>query len=517
MPAKPTAIYDWDTNQTNYLAPTASLQSDGWVTGTPVSSTYFNGWMNGVGLWLQYFEDVTDALDTLSGTGDVTVTIDSDNNSGTNAWILKHDAGTELARINESANLIITDASSHTITIGNDAIANANADGTLTVSSQKHVTVDIDSDNDGTDGIFKVRANGTTTAFQVTEAGNATFTGSISATNLTSLDAAAALDKLTVVTPYTAVAVTTMVNDVHGGVLYTTTPSLVTIGTGNDIVEGGVDSNVVPQAASTWTSRSAAVNFLGIASNSVTSPTFFGAVAAAGALYTSTGTAVTWTSRTSGTANSLGYIAGNANNWVAAGDGANNTLIGTGSDPTTGWAALTSGLDGTTSFRGLAWNSTAGLFAAITSDNEIITSPTGATWTQRTNPTTGSWFDIVVSGGIFFAFGQNGKIIYSSDGITWVDVSVAAITTGEIAGVGVVSTVAGNTLWITACDGNQHSNSIFYSTDSGATWTKYLLETGYLGTTAASGNRVVFHYEPNTKRLLFSNTNSDLAFSYSVR
>lgn len=517
MPTKPTTTYTWDTNQTNSSQPASSLRTDGYVTDAIPTSANVNYQLNSIYQWLFYLEAVTDALATLSSTTDISNTIDSDNNSSSNKWILYHDSAVELAQINESANFILTDASSHTITIGNDAITNANSDGTLTISSQKHITMDIDSDNDGTDGVWKVRANGSTNAFTVTESGNGTFTGTITATNLTALDVSRALMQLTNIVPYTSAQVTTMVTDVHGGLLYTTTPSYVVIGTANDIVEGGVDTNVVPQAASTWTSRSAAVNFLGIASNSPTSPSFFGAVAAAGALYTSTGTAVTWTSRTSGTANSLGYIAGNANNWVAAGDGANNTLIGTGSDPTTGWTARTSGLDGTTTFRGLAWNSSAGLFAAITTDNEIITSPTGVTWTSRTNPTTGSWFDIVVSGNIFFAYGQDGKIIYSSDGITWTNVSIAAVPTGEIAGVAVVTASAGSTFWIAACEGNQHSNSLFYSTDSGANWTKFLFETSFIGLQSGSGNKVVFHYDENTKRLLFANTNNDLAFSYTVR
>lgn len=70
------------------------------------------------------------------------------------------------------------------ITFGNNAISNPNGDGTFLVASEKNVIVDIDSDNDGTDGTFIVRANATTAAMTLTEAGALTIPGALTASNL---------------------------------------------------------------------------------------------------------------------------------------------------------------------------------------------------------------------------------------------------------------------------------------------------------------------------------------------
>lgn len=553
MATKPTTTYTWDTNQTNSSQPSSSLRTDGYAVNDIPTSPNVNYQLNSIYQWLLYFETVTDALDSLMGVGDITATFDSDGTSTTNAFVFKHDnPGVEVARINESANFLLNQATAGTsgvgviglkngtapstqpadvvqifnedfaagdsrlsilsesgskITIGNNAIRNPNSDGTLIIASEKHITVDIDSDNDGTDGTFVVRANGSTTAMTVTEAGVVT-ASNITATNssdISALAVAATLNRLVNITSFTNAAVTTIAASLNKPVLYASgggSNYLLTIATGNDIVRSNaLTSDMSLSAGLTFTSINSAVNFNALAVDS----TFSVGVAPAGALYTSpaSGGFGTYTSRTSGTANSLGYLSVGGGFWIAYGDGSNNTIrYNDTTDPTDAWSGSTSGLAGTTAFVGAAFG--AGLHVAITTNNEIITTadPSGA-WTSRTNPTTGTWHNMVYDGVRFWAVGNSGKIITSTDGITWTDVSVSG--GGTIANAWTVSS-GGQTIYICA---ETNNSSIRWGTTLGS-WTILPIDTHTLNSTTGIA---YFVYISAIKRLFIGDANNDLAFS----
>lgn len=556
---RPTETYNWDDNQTNTAQPSATLRSDGYAVDEVPTSAEINYQLNSIGLQIEEIYLELDGINNLTSTTDITATLDNDNTSTTNAFIIKHnDPATELARIDETANFLLNQATAGTngvgvvgikngtapttapadevqlysedfaagdarlairtesgskMLIGNDSLRSVNSDGTLTISSEKHITVDIDSDNDGTDGIWKVRANGTTDALTVTEAGLVTATGNvigtnITATNYTDIQALAVLgtlNRLVNFTSFTDTEVATLASTANKPVLYVTGGGnnyILTIGTGNDIVSSAaLNADMSISAGNNFTSNSAAVNFIGLAADA----TFGVGTAAAGALYTSpaSGGYATWTSRTSGTANSLGYLSVGGGFWIAYGDNGNNTIrYNDTTDPTDAWSGSTSGLDGTTQFLGAAFG--AGLHVAITSDSEIITTanPAGA-WTSRTNPTTGTWHNLVFDGTRFWAVGASGKIITSTDGITWVDVSVSG--GGTIAGAYTV-TIGGQTIYICA---ETNTSSIRWGTTLG-TWTRLPIDTHTLSATTGIA---YFVYNPTIKRLFIGDSNNDLVFS----
>lgn len=134
---------------------------------------------------------------------------------------------------------------------------------------------------------------------------------------------------------------------------------------------------------------------------------------------------VTWTVRTFGSANYAGVLGG-SNSLVVASDGTN---VRTSTDGIT-WTArtLTSGM----TVNAIHYNSTSGLYITgggtnLTTAGRIHTSPDGVTWTLRDSPT-----DCVLSlannGNLTVAGCADGLIKYSTDGgITW---SKATLPTG---------------------------------------------------------------------------------------
>lgn len=230
---KPSDSMEWASDVgAQVVEPIQAKKEAGWLTAEKPPAQYFNWWMNNAYLWQQYFEVTTDALlggsSTLTSTTDITIIFDSDNNGTTNAALFQHDGSTEVARIDESANFLLNQATAGTngvgliglkngtvpatqpadisqiytadfaagdsrlhilteqggsISIGNNSIRNANTDGTLTLASEKHVTVDIDSDNDGTDGVFTVRTNAATDVLSVSEVANVSINAATFGTN----------------------------------------------------------------------------------------------------------------------------------------------------------------------------------------------------------------------------------------------------------------------------------------------------------------------------------------------
>lgn len=554
---KPVTTYTWDTNATNVSQPSAGLRSDGYATDDIPTSANWNYQMNSVYQWLSYLETTTDALDTIQGAGDINIICDNDGTSTANSINFKHNAaGDVLAKIDESANFLLNQAtvgtngagvlalktgtdpttqpadeiqlyssdfaagdarlyvkteSGGTISIGNNAIRNANSDGTLLVTSEKHVTVDIDSDNDGTDGLFTVRANGTTAALTVSEAGAVVATGAITGTNLlstnvtdqTALAASALLTRATDFTLFTDAEVLTTTLST-GNYLRAATGAtakvILAIGTNQDIVTAPVAANEIIAAGVAWTSVSLAVNYTAVDADG----TFGVGVAAAGALYTSpaSGDYATWTSRTSGTAQNLGYVSVGGGYWCAYSNANANVIrYNDTTDPTDAWSGSTSGLDGTTTFAGAAYG--AGLHVAITTDHEIITTanPSGA-WTLRTNPTTATWRGMSFDGTCFWAWGDSGKLITSTDGITWSDVSLSGGGTMR----GACSVGTGSLRVYLAYDSTV--GTLYYGTTLG-TWTVLPVDV----VTSTPTTPIV--YEPAIKRLFWTSSN-DLMYSKKI-
>lgn len=72
---------------------------------------------------------------------------------------------------------------------------------------------------------------------------------------------------------------------------------------------------------------------------------------------------------------------------------------------------------------GVAWSPDLNLFAAVaTSGNQIMTSPDGITWTNRTAPAANEWTYVTYGRDRFVACARTGsgnRVMYSTDGITW--------------------------------------------------------------------------------------------------
>lgn len=62
-----------------------------------------------------------------------------------------------------------------------------------------------------------------------------------------------------------------------------------------------------------------------------------------------------------------------------------------------------------------------GLFVAVSSDGNIMTSTNGTTWTQQTTPETSSWVNVCFGNGYFVAVASGGtnRVMVSSNGINW--------------------------------------------------------------------------------------------------
>lgn len=104
--------------------------------------------------------------------------------------------------------------------------------------------------------------------------------------------------------------------------------------------------------------------------------------------------------------------------------------------------------------------------AAVTDNwSSLATSTDGNTWTgPTTGNITGMSFKVVAhAGSVWLAGGPNGRIIYSSDGLSW---SIATLP-DSAANVVVRCFASGNGYLVAGCSGG----TLLYSTNSGAGWT----------------------------------------------
>ena len=129
-----------------------------------------------------------------------------------------------------------------------------------------------------------------------------------------------------------------------------------------------------------------------------------------------------------------------------------------------GWHAAAFGIPSTGIYAGQ------GLFVVLAFDGtqRLMTSPDGINWTVRTTATLDSivWVHLTYGNGYFVAGSLGTSLAYSSDGITWINFTVA-ISNYWCVGYGngvfvAVSTTTGNT-----------ANRVYRSTNNGVSWTGY--------------------------------------------
>lgn len=198
------------------------------------------------------------------------------------------------------------------------------------------------------------------------------------------------------------------------------------------------------------------------------------AVGSGGSISTSTDL-VTWTSRTSGTTETLNHVIHDGARWVAVG----NTGVSLTSTDAITWTLVTTASSGnwnrvastgttmvaTSSLTPFAWRSTdsgaswspvtttltssgqviyAGSQFVIAKSSIIYTSSDGDTWTTQTDGTTDSYDEIAYSGSLYFVGSSTSNTnvgIRSTDGVTWTASTLTALEAAGTAG-GAASGVA---------------------------------------------------------------------------
>jgi hypothetical protein len=208
---------------------------------------------------------------------------------------------------------------------------------------------------------------------------------------------------------------------------------------------------------------------------------------------------ITWTSRTSGTANELFGVTFGEGLFVAVGGGSPGTVL-TSPDGVT-WTARTSNW----SFGGaiISVNYGNGIFMATGSGGGIITSPDGITWTARTAIFAGTIAqDLAWGNGVWVVVGDrqgagDGKIAYSTDdGVNFTD----ATTTPPFDDKSVFGISFGANMFLAVGD----SGRIGRSTDGGVTWQQV----------TSLGTQILLHSEYSAGQFLISGFEGLLATSF---
>jgi hypothetical protein len=129
------------------------------------------------------------------------------------------------------------------------------------------------------------------------------------------------------------------------------------------------------------------------------------------------------------------------------------------------------------------WDSVAygnGLFAAVSTDGHVMTSPDGITWTSRTAASASTWNAVTYGNGLFVAVAFNGNVMTSPDGITW-----TSRTAAEANGWNGVT--YGNGQFVAVASTGTHR--VMTSPD-GITWTARTAASANTWNTVAYGNSV---------------------------
>lgn len=164
---------------------------------------------------------------------------------------------------------------------------------------------------------------------------------------------------------------------------------------------------------------------------------------------------VTWTTRTSGTGETIYGIGYGNGLFVAVGDvGA----LTTSPDGVT-WTSRTSSF-GTDIINAVTYG--AGVFVAVGTSGKLATSTDGITWTQRTSSFSSSIIRAVTyGGGLFVAAGSDGKLATSTDGITWTQ------QTSSFGATIIYGVTYGGGLFVAVGEGGKLATS-----PNGTTWTQ---------------------------------------------
>lgn len=123
-------------------------------------------------------------------------------------------------------------------------------------------------------------------------------------------------------------------------------------------------------------------------------------------------TGSSWTSRNSGTAETLWSIAYGANKFVTVGSKGTIRASSNG----TAWSYCNSGTTAI-GFFNVIYSGTQ--FVAVGDQGYIATSPDGVSWTQRFSGVSDTVFAVAYGKGIYVAGTDNGKILSSTDAINW--------------------------------------------------------------------------------------------------
>ena len=200
------------------------------------------------------------------------------------------------------------------------------------------------------------------------------------------------------------------------------------------------------------------------------------AVGGSGNIFTSTD-AITWTSRTSGTTYSLnGITYGNSIFLAVGGSGNSNGVILTSSDGVTWSAQSKSG--GNHVYRATTFgNST---FIIVGKNGKILKSSDGSNWTD-VSISSRDLLDVTY-GNMFVAVSELSKLYTSSDGSSWTTVDISSGPSGDVNYYGVAF---GNNTYVAV-----GSSGKIYSSSDGSSWTSR--SSGITGTLndIAYGNSV---------------------------
>jgi hypothetical protein len=159
--------------------------------------------------------------------------------------------------------------------------------------------------------------------------------------------------------------------------------------------------------------------------------------------YTTDPTSPPWTATTAGFTQQLNDCVFGNNTWVVVGN--NGYIAYNTTDPTGAWtsvAAASSGFDATRAgvpihIQSVDYSTSLNLFAAVSNEGRVATSPDGITWTQRDSEgplLTTNFLDVAwdSTNSVFTAVGNNAVVSYN--GITWFRESTLDLTGASIVG-----------------------------------------------------------------------------------
>lgn len=198
---------------------------------------------------------------------------------------------------------------------------------------------------------------------------------------------------------------------------------------------------------------------------------------------------VNWIRRTSGTTELLYGIAHVNGTFVAVGDFGTLLISTDGAN----WTSLT--LETAESLSAITYGN--GTFVAVGDLGTILTSPDGITWTSRSSGTTDLLFAITYGNGRFVTVGDLGTILSSTDGISWTTRTsgttelLFAITYGNglFVAVGDLGTILSSADGITWTDRRSGTIKALYGISSG---NDVFATVGDDGTILSSGDGVAW-------------------------